>query len=244
MSSEDPSAVTEEGGVPVAGASPLAASLSTPRYGLPPTPQYLAMMAKRLSDLQVILNKVLISQPPGIVPPLSSPAAPAAKSFVWELGAGHGHFLTAYAQAHPDKLCLGIDIIGERVERANRKRDRARLANLHFLHAEATLFLEALPPGVAFAELFVLFPDPWPKSRHHKHRIMQPAFLAAAARRATPDCRLYFRTDYGPYFDDTYSVVAAHPDWVPVEEPWPFEYETVFQQRAPSHQSLVARRRR
>lgn len=207
------------------------------RYGLPPTPEFLAMMAQRRSELEVVVSKIFNLWSPlvsgGIFP----------KAFVWELGAGHGHFLTAYAARHPEKLCIGIDIMSDRVRRANRKRDRAGLANLHFLHAEATLFLDTLPAGVAFSELFVLFPDPWPKARHHKHRIMQPAFLAAAARRATADCRLHFRTDYAPYFADTYEVVAAHPDWVPVDEPWPFEQETVFQQRAPSHQSLIARRR-
>jgi len=165
---------------------------------------------------------------------------PAGASFVWEIGAGHGHFLTAYAQAHPTKLCVGIDIVGERVERAGRKRDRAKLANLAFFHAEARLFLQSIPPGARIAEIFVLFPDPWPKLRHRKHRIMQPGFLAAVAEHAAPDCRLYFRTDFGPYFEDTLEVVRSHPRWALAADAWPFEYETVFQKRAPSYQSLVA----
>lgn len=189
--------------------------------------EYHARMDKRRTDLTDLLRRIIIPGQP----------------FLWEVGCGHGHFLTAYAEAHPERLCVGIDIVGERVARGQRKRDRARLPNLHFVHAEARLFLELLPPGAVIGDLFVLFPDPWPKSRHHKHRIMQGEFLKGAAGRAAPGCGLYFRTDYRPYFEDTRQVVATHPDWQITDEPWPFEFETVFQSRAPSHDSLVARRR-
>eukprot|EP01031_Cornospumella_fuschlensis_P051694 gene51694-63201_t len=138
---------------------------------------------------------------------------PATKPFVWEIGCGHGHFLTAYAQAHPDETCIGVDLVSERIERANKKRDRAKLANLHFLHAEARLFLDTLPTEARFSRLFVLFPDPWPKLRHHKHRIMQPDFLSDAAKRAGEGARLFFRTDFTPYFDDTRLVLTDHPAW-------------------------------
>ncbi len=169
--------------------------------------------------------------------------APTAR-FTWEIGSGHGHFLAAYAQAHPSELCVGIDIVSERIERALRKRDRATLSNLHFVHAEARLFLETLPDGATFSRLFILFPDPWPKLRHHKHRIMQPDFLASVAARAGEGARLYFRTDFTPYYDDTKAVLSSHANWDVIPEgaePWPFEHETVFQARAPSYQSLIAR---
>lgn len=165
------------------------------------------------------------------------------QSFVWEIGCGHGHFLTAYAQAHREQLCIGVDIVSERIERAVRKRDRAQLPNLHFIHAEARLFLETLPSGVSFSCLFVLFPDPWPKLRHHKHRIMQPDFLSDAADRAGEGARLYFRTDFTPYYLDTKVVLQEHTDWslAPNEvESWPFEHQTVFQSRVESFHSLIA----
>jgi tRNA (guanine-N7-)-methyltransferase len=191
------------------------------------TAQYLARMAERRRALHDRLHALL----------------PADARLVWELGCGHGHFLTAYAEAHPARLCVGIDIVRERIDRANRKRDRAGFANLHFILAEARLFLEVLPPGVRLEDIFVLFPDPWPKLRHHKHRIIQADFLAAAARRAEPTARLCFRTDFEPYFEDASTTIAAHPDWQTVEEPWPFEQETVFQRRAPTFRSLIARLR-
>jgi tRNA (guanine-N7-)-methyltransferase len=184
-----------------------------------------AVLEQRRAGLREKLGKIL------------SPPA----SFLWEVGSGHGHFLTAYAAAHPEKTCIGIDLVGERIERAVRKRDRARLSNLHFLRAEARLFLQTLPPGVLISEVFVLFPDPWPKLRHHKHRVLQPEFLAALAAHAALDCRLYFRTDHRPYFEATAAVFRVSALWKLVDSPWPFEFETVFQQRAAGHDSLVAR---
>jgi len=166
------------------------------------------------------------------------------EAFVWEIGCGHGHFLVEYARALPARQCIGIDIMGERIDRAIRKRDRARLANLHFLRAEARLFLEALPAGVAIGSVFILFPDPWPKLRHHKHRIMQREFLAqVASRAAAGGCRLHFRTDHREYFESTAALLSDHADWQPVDEPWPFEFETVFQSKSAGFHSLIARRR-
>ena len=148
--------------------------------------------------------------------------------------------MTDYAAAHPDELCVGIDLLADRIERAKRKRDRAGRPNLHFLQAEARLFLSELPPAARIGRLLLLFPDPWPKLRHHKHRILQPDFLSTVAEHAAPDCRFYFRTDFAPYLEEGRAALAAHPRWALVEEPWPFERETVFQARADSFGSLVA----
>lgn len=169
-----------------------------------------------------------------------NPILSAALDFVCEIGCGHGHFLTAYAAAHPSRICIGLDLVSERIERACRKRDRAGLPNLHFLRAEAKLFLATLPGHVRISTVFILFPDPWPKLRHQKHRILQSQFLDTVATRAAPDCRLGFRTDYMPYFSAAQVTIREHPRWRLVDEPWPFEYATVFQQRAASFASLVA----
>ncbi|MSU48475.1 MAG: tRNA (guanosine(46)-N7)-methyltransferase TrmB [Opitutus sp.] len=186
---------------------------------------YARVIERRRDGLQADLQRILADQ----------------SNFLWEVGCGHGHFLTAYAAAHPEKLCIGIDRASERIGRAVRKRDRARNTNFHFLRADAMLFLQALPATARISDLFILFPDPWPKSRHHKHRILQPDFLTAVAACAAPGCRLYFRTDHQPYFEDARSTIAASSAWELETAPWPFEFETVFQRRARQHDSLVAR---
>jgi tRNA (guanine-N7-)-methyltransferase len=192
-----------------------------------PTPAYAALVTQRRDAVRVRLDQILAANP----------------TFLWEVGSGHGHFLTAYAAKHPEKICIGVDLVGERVERATRKRDRAALPNLHFIRAEARLFLNALPPAAQISEVFILFPDPWPKLRHHKHRVLQPEFLAAIAPHAAPGCRIYFRTDYQPYFEDARRVISGSPHWELVETPWPFEFETVFQSRADSYGSAIAQLR-
>ncbi len=164
--------------------------------------------------------------------------------FVWEVGSGHGHFLAAYAAAHPEECCVGIDIASDRIERAERKRARARLANLHFVRADAEDFLAAMPAGARFTAIFILFPDPWPKRRHHKHRVMTDGFLAATAAAAGQGTGLFFRTDHEPYYLEVDATIRSHRDWRPSDRgPWPFEEPTVFQRRAERHYSLVALRR-
>jgi tRNA (guanine-N7-)-methyltransferase len=168
---------------------------------------------------------------------------PQGGPFVLEVGAGHGHFLTAFAAAHPTRVCVGIDLEKDRVTRSLRKKDRADLKNLHFLQGDAGMLLEVLPAGATADLIFVLFPDPWPKLRHHKHRILQPKFLQTLATKALKGAMLCFRTDFEPYFREVEAQLANDPDWLRADDPWPFELPTVFQQRAETYHSLIARRR-
>ena len=188
------------------------------------TPEFLAHVTARRAALRAELAAIV----------------PAGASLVLEIGSGHGHFLVRYATEHPQKLCLGVDLVGERIVRARKKATRGKLTNCHFVRAEARELIESLPPSVNLIEVWVLFPDPWPKKRHYKNRILQPAFLEFLAKWAGKGTRLYFRTDHAEYFQ---WVVAAMPrvqTWrIDPEAPWPLEHETVFQARAPSYQSLV-----
>ena len=168
---------------------------------------------------------------------------PAGGPIVLEIGCGHGHFLAAYAAAHPNEICIGVDIELARIRRAEKKKERAGSANLHFLRADGRDFLATMPAGACISTAYVLFPDPWPKRRHHKNRLLEPSFLHALAQRAGQGTRLYFRTDFEPYFAEAAAAIEAHPLWKRLpERPWPFEEPTVFQQKAISHHSFVAER--
>lgn len=189
-------------------------------------PGHLALIEQRRDLLRAALAPILSSNP----------------AFVWEVGCGHGHFLTAYAAVHPEATCIGIDLSLDRVGRAERKRSRARLSNLHFLQADADDFLAALPKAARISSLFILFPDPWPKRRHHKNRLLQAAFAEKTAERAGKGVALHFRTDHESYFAAAREVMGTSHSWRLSDEPWPFEIETVFQRRAAKHHSLTARR--
>lgn len=190
-----------------------------------PTPEFLEYISQRRAALRAELAAVM----------------PAKGAIVLELGSGHGHFLARYAAENPARLCVGVDVIGERIARAQRKSNRAKLANCHFIRAEARELIESLSPGVTFAETWVLFPDPWPKKRHHKNRLLQPEFFEFLAGRVEQGSRLYFRTDHAEYFSFVADFLPKLKTWQPAAgAPWPMEQETVFQARAPAYQSLVA----
>lgn len=190
-----------------------------------PIEQLKAVMSERRTALQQELDRVLAGWP---------------ATFTLEIGCGHGHFLAAYAAVHPDEHCLGIDIVLDRLERAERKVTRAGSANVAFARAEAGMFLATLPASFRFRRVFILFPDPWPKRRHHKNRLINPEFLHVLAARMAPGARLYFRTDYSPYFNWACDILQEHRAWRLCDDPWPFEHATVFQNRATAHWSLVA----
>jgi tRNA (guanine-N7-)-methyltransferase len=166
---------------------------------------------------------------------------PQPQTVIWEIGCGHGHFLARYAVDFPEKFCVGVDLSRERIDKGRRKADRARLGNCRFVRAEAREFLHALPAKVTFEEIWVLFPDPWPKKRHHKNRLLRPEFFEAVAGRVGEGARLYFRTDFGEYFREVEAFLPALMTWQAAPSiTWPLEHETVFQARAASYHSLVA----
>lgn len=157
-----------------------------------------------------------------------------------EIGCGHGHWLVDYAAAFPEKCCLGVDLMRERIERASRKRERAGVGNASFLKAEAFEVLDLLPKHVRLAEVFVLFPDPWPKKRHWKNRLFCSVFLVELAKRSEEGVRCHFRTDHAPYFEWATEIVEGQELWLEdASADWPFERETVFQNRADSYQSMI-----
>lgn len=165
----------------------------------------------------------------------------AHSTITLELGSGHGHFLTAYAAAHREEFCLGIDRQGNRITRSLRKQGHADLPNLRFVRAEVRQFLDCLPKELRLARIFVLFPDPWPKRRHIKNRMLGPAMLAKLASHAIPGTELLMRTDDFGYLEWVEANLGESAAWRIHPDPvWPFEWETVFQRKARSYRSLSA----
>ena len=95
--------------------------------------------------------------------------------------------------------------------------------------------------ALLFNKVFILFPDPWPKKRHYKKRLIQAAFLSCIARKMDKHGRLFFRTDHEEYFGWAKEIFMQHPDWrINESQDWPFEASSYFQELMDSWQSLIA----
>jgi tRNA (guanine-N7-)-methyltransferase len=136
-----------------------------------------------------------------------------------ELGSGDGSFLAQYAALHPEWNFIGVERLLGRLRKIDRKGQRAGLANLRGIRIEAPYFLEFLLPKNSAATLHVYFPDPWPKRKHRKHRLINERFPQLARAVLAPGGTVYLRTDDADYFAQMQSVFEASPDFAPVETP-------------------------
>lgn len=123
---------------------------------------------------------------------------PAQKA-VLELGAGSGEFLGAYAASHPDELYAAFEIKWDRIRLILKRLGKQGLQNVRIVPVNFSWLLESLLPHSFFDTVIIYFPDPWPKKRHWKHRLVQPGFPDRLIQLLKPDASVYLATDYGPY---------------------------------------------
>jgi tRNA (guanine-N7-)-methyltransferase len=130
---------------------------------------------------------------------------------VWlEIGFGGGEHLATQAERRPDVLALGAEPFLNGVASALRHIEAAALTNVR-LHAGDARDLLAALPNACLDRVFILFPDPWPKLRHHKRRLIQPDVVAELVRVLKPFGRVRFATDWANYADWTLERLAAAP---------------------------------
>ena len=131
---------------------------------------------------------------------------PAEQPLEFEIGSGDGSFTLQYALAHPGANIVALERLLGRISKLDRKGHRAGLKNLRLLRAEAAYVLEyLLPPGTLDA-IHVYFPDPWPKKRHHKNRLISEPFPPLAERLLKAEGVVYLRTDNVEYFEQMLEV--------------------------------------
>src|SRR6185369_10621422 len=113
-----------------------------------------------------------------------------------ELGTGDGSFLAQWAAAHPDRNFLGVERLLGRLRKLDRKGRRLGLQNLRLMRIEASYFLRYLLPPESLSDLHLYFPDPWPKRRHRKNRLVNEEFINDTSRALCPGGRIWLRTDH------------------------------------------------
>lgn len=132
---------------------------------------------------------------------------------VWlEIGFGGGEHMASQAARAPSVLIIGCEPFLNGVASAVRHVDEQGLKNVRIKDGDARELIDHLPAD-CLTRVFILFPDPWPKARHHKRRIVQPELLAELARVMKPGGKLRFATDVAGYADWALERVLASPDF-------------------------------
>lgn len=128
---------------------------------------------------------------------------------VLEIGFGNGESLARMAEADPGRNWLGVEVHGPGVGHLLLEIERLGLTNLRVIRHDA---VELLSQGIAAGALDAVqlfFPDPWPKKRHHKRRILKPAFVALLARVIRPGGTFHTATDWEPYGEQMLEVLET-----------------------------------
>jgi len=135
---------------------------------------------------------------------------PDAAEVCREIGFGGGEHLAGQAARRPDVLFIGAEPFQNGVASALRHIEEAGLENVRLHDGDARALLERLPDA-SLARVFILFPDPWPKARHHKRRLVQADVAAEFARVLRPGGRLRFASDWANYADWSLERLIATP---------------------------------
>jgi tRNA (guanine-N7-)-methyltransferase len=163
----------------------------------PIKPRQAALVDARLPGLRI---------PPGPLDPLA--LMPAAREVWLEIGFGGGEHMAAQAARAADVLILGAEPFQNGVASAVRHIDEQGLVNVRLQDGDVRELIARLPDA-SLARVFILFPDPWPKARHQKRRLVQPETVADLARLLKPGGRLRFASDWADYVDQALERFTA-----------------------------------
>lgn len=162
-------------------------------------------------------ERALVALAPRYVLPFTAESFDAAHVFgrsaplVVEIGFGMGQATAAIAAARPQDDFLGIEVHEPGVGALLQRIDEQQLANLRIVQHDAVEVLRDMVAPSSLTAVHVFFPDPWPKKRHWKRRLIQPPFVALLASRLAPGGTLHCATDWQPYAEQMLEVLSAEP---------------------------------
>jgi len=136
-----------------------------------------------------------------------------------ELGCGDASFLVEYARRNPEKNFIGVERLLGRIQKLDKKGRRLGLTNTCGVRIESAYFLQYLLPSHAATALHIYFPDPWPKKKHRKHRLVGESFPALARAALAPGGTVFLRTDDADYFQQMNEVFGAAKEFEKAETP-------------------------
>ena len=152
-----------------------------------------------------------------LLPVLGVPDGPldphllGGRPLVVEIGFGLGHATVEMAEAEPDIGIVAIDVHTPGVARLLTEVSARGLQNVRVVHGDAVVFLRERVAESSLAGIRAFFPDPWPRARHHKRRLVRPDLVALMASRLVRGGRLHVATDWAPYAEAMLAVLEAEP---------------------------------
>ncbi len=136
---------------------------------------------------------------------------PLAAKLVVEIGFGMGEAIASMASSHPEWGFVGIEVHKPGIGKLLSQIEEQSLENVRIVHGDAAEVLEhRFEPGSVHG-VHIFFPDPWPKKRHHKRRLIQPHFVSLMSRILVPSGYVYVVTDWEGYADQILEVLTSHP---------------------------------
>jgi len=129
-----------------------------------------------------------------------------AGNIILEIGPGRGDFLFHLAKANPDKVIYGIEMKGMRFEKLIKRRDTRKFGNIKLVMGDATEAVPKIFSKNSISAIYINFPDPWPKRRHEKNRLLSEPFLRTCTTLLTPNGILFIATDVRWYAEDTHKI--------------------------------------
>jgi tRNA (guanine-N7-)-methyltransferase len=128
---------------------------------------------------------------------------------VLEIGSGMGETTAEIARAHPETDFIAIEVHGPGIGSLLKKIESLELKNLRVIRHDAVEVLERMIPDGALSGIHLFFPDPWPKKRHHKRRLVQSPFAALAARKLAPGGYIHAATDWPEYAEQIDEIFSS-----------------------------------
>jgi len=150
---------------------------------------------------------------------------------VLEIGSGMGETTIEIAKGHPEADFIAIEVHGPGVGSLLNRIEAEKLANLRVIRHDAVEVLERMIPDGALAALHLFFPDPWPKKRHHKRRLVQPAFASLVAGKLRGGGIVHAATDWPDYAEQIAAVFSANSSFVKSEGGFASRPATKFEKR-------------